>query len=84
MQKEIWKLEDSLSKAKKAMGDKDYTIRELMNNLEAAEKETDALKKQLDEHPKTPRPSHPPPHQKNGMNKMKIPTQLNYHYYHLY
>ena len=27
----------------------------VMNNLEAAEKETDALKKQLEEHAKTPR-----------------------------
>jgi len=54
LQKEIWESEDSLSKAKKAMGDKDYTIRELMNNLETAEKERDALKKQLEEHSKTP------------------------------
>ena len=54
LQKEIWESEDSLSKAKKAMGDKDYTIRELMNNLETAKKEKDALKKQLEEHSKTP------------------------------
>ena len=54
LQKEIWEREDSLSNAKKAMGDKDYTIRELMSNLETAEKERDALKKQLEEHSKTP------------------------------
>jgi len=50
LQKEIWELEDSLSNAKKVMGEKDYTIRELMNNLETAEKEMAALKKQLEEH----------------------------------
>jgi len=54
LQKEIWEQEDSLSKAKKVMGDKDYTIKELMNSLETAEKETAALKKQLEEHSKTP------------------------------
>jgi chromosome segregation ATPase len=54
LQKEIWELEDSLSKAKKVISDKDYTIKELMNNLETAEKERDALKKQLEEHSKTP------------------------------
>jgi len=54
LQKVIWELEDSLSKAKKAISDKDYTIRELMNNLEVAEKETAVLKKQLEEHSKTP------------------------------
>ncbi len=50
LQKEIWELEDSFSNAKKVMGEKDYTIRELMNNLETAEKEMAALKKQLEEH----------------------------------
>ena len=54
LQKEIWELEDSLSNAKKVMGEKDYTIRELMNNLETAEKEMAALKKQLEEQSKTP------------------------------
>ena len=54
IQKEIWELEDSLSKAKKVMSDKDYTIKELMNNLETAEKENAALKKQLEEHSKPP------------------------------
>lgn len=54
LQKEIWALEDSLSNAKKVMSDKDYTIKELMNSLETAEKERDALKKQLEEHSKTP------------------------------
>jgi len=54
LQKEIWELEDSLSKAKKLISDKDYTIKELMNNLETAEKERDALKKQLEEQSKTP------------------------------
>jgi len=54
LQKEIWEQEDSLSQAKKVISDKDYTIRELMNNLETAEKERDALKKQLEEHSKTP------------------------------
>src|SRR3989337_3628 len=54
LQKEIWEREDSLSNAKKAMGDKDYTIKELMNSLEVAEKEMAALKKQLEEHSKTP------------------------------
>ncbi len=54
LQKEIWEIEDSLSQAKKVMGDKDYTIKELMNSLETAEKEKDALKKQLEEQTKTP------------------------------
>lgn len=54
LQKEIWESEDSLSQAKKVMSDKDYTIKELMNNLETAEKEKDALKKQLEEQTKTP------------------------------
>jgi chromosome segregation ATPase len=54
LQKEIWELEDSLSKAKKVMSDKDYTIKELMNSLETAEKERDALRKQLEEQTKTP------------------------------
>ena len=54
LQKEIWEQEDSLSQAKKVISDKDYTIRELMNNLETVEKERDALKKQLEEHSKTP------------------------------
>src|SRR3989304_871707 len=54
LQKEIWESEDSLSQAKKGMSDKDYTIRELMNSLETAEKERDALKKQLEEQAKTP------------------------------
>ncbi|HHT9113998.1 MAG: hypothetical protein HZA47_04710 [Planctomycetes bacterium] len=54
LQKEIWETEDSLSQAKKVMSDKDYTIKELMNNLETAEKEKDALKKQLEEQTKTP------------------------------
>ena len=54
LQKEIWEQEDSLSQAKKVISDKDYTIRELMNNLEVAEKETAALKNQLEEHSKTP------------------------------
>ncbi len=54
LQKEIWEQEDSLSNAKKVMSEKDYTIRELMNNLETAEKEMAALKKQLEEHSKTP------------------------------
>ncbi|MEK7749967.1 MAG: hypothetical protein AAB277_03220 [Planctomycetota bacterium] len=54
LQKEIWEQEDSLSQSKKGISDKDYTIKELMNNLETAEKERDALKKQLEEHSKTP------------------------------
>lgn len=54
LQKEIWEAEDSLSQAKKVMSDKDYTIKELMNSLETAEKEKDALKKQLEEQTKTP------------------------------
>ena len=54
LQREIWEREDSLSNAKKAMSDKDYTIKELMNSLEVAEKEMAALKKQLEEHSKTP------------------------------
>src|SRR3990172_4766045 len=54
LQKEIWEREDSLSQAKKVISDKDYTIRELMNSLETAEKERDTLKKQLEEHSKTP------------------------------
>src|SRR3990172_7150571 len=54
LQKEIWESEDSLSQIGRAMSDKDYTIKELMNNLEVAEKETTALKKQLEDHSKTP------------------------------
>src|SRR4030067_851173 len=54
LQKEIWESEDSLSQAKKRMSGKDYNIRELMNSLETAEKERDALKKQLEEQAKTP------------------------------
>ncbi|MDO8140278.1 MAG: hypothetical protein Q6358_02160 [Candidatus Brocadiales bacterium] len=54
LQKEIWELEDTLSNAKKALSDKDYTIKELMNNLETAQKENAALKKQLEEQSKTP------------------------------
>ncbi|HHT9107371.1 MAG TPA: hypothetical protein ACFYEF_03400 [Candidatus Wunengus sp. YC63] len=54
LQKEIWEIEDSLSQAKKVMSDKDYTIKELMNSLETAEKEKDTLKKQLEEQAKTP------------------------------
>lgn len=54
LQKEIWELEDSLSKAKKVMGDKDSTIQELANKLETTDKENAALKKQLEEQLKTP------------------------------
>ena len=54
LQKEIWESEDSLSQAKKVISDKDYTIKELMNSLETAEKEKGALKKQLEEQAKTP------------------------------
>jgi len=54
IQKEIWELEDSLSNAKKVMSDKDYTIKELMNSIETAEKEKAALKKQLEEQSKIP------------------------------
>lgn len=54
LQKEIWGLEDSLSLAKKTLGNKDVTIRELMGNLERVEKENATLKKQLEEYSKTP------------------------------
>lgn len=54
LQKEIWELEDSLSLAKKTLSNKDLTIQELMNNLEIAEKEREALKKQLEELSKSP------------------------------
>lgn len=54
LQKEIWELEDSLSLAKKTLSNKDVTIRELMGSLERVEKENAALKKQFDEHSKTP------------------------------
>lgn len=54
LQKEIWELEDSLSLAKKTLGNKDVTIRELMGNLERVEKENATLKKQLEEYSKTP------------------------------
>lgn len=54
LQKEIWELEDSLSLAKKTLSNKDVTIRELMGNLERVEKENAMLKKQIEEHSKTP------------------------------
>ena len=54
LQKEIWELEDSLSLAKKTLSNKDLTIRELMGNLERVENENVTLKKQLEEHSKTP------------------------------
>ncbi len=54
LQKEIWELEDSLSLAKKTLSNKDLTIQELMNNLDIVEKEKATLKKQLEEHSKTP------------------------------
>lgn len=54
LQKEIWELEDSLSLAKKTLSNKDVTIRELMGDLERVEKENAALKKQIEEHSKTP------------------------------
>ncbi|CAG0939755.1 hypothetical protein BROC_00783 [Candidatus Brocadiaceae bacterium] len=54
LQKEIWELEDSLSLAKKTLSNKDLTIQELMNNLEIAEKEREAFKKQLEELSKSP------------------------------
>ncbi len=52
--KEIWALEDSLAQAKSTLGNKDMTIKELMKNLEAAEKETMTLKKQIEDYSKTP------------------------------
>lgn len=52
--KEIWELEDSLTNAKKALGDKDSIVQELSNKLESVEKENAALKKQFDEQSKTP------------------------------
>lgn len=54
LQKEIWELEDSLSLAKKTLSNKDLTIQELMNSLDVVEKEKATLKKQLDDHSKTP------------------------------
>mgnify|MGYP003433921290 CR=1 FL=1 len=54
LQKEIWELEDSLSLAKKTLSNKDLTIQELMNNLDILGKEKSALKKELEEHSKTP------------------------------
>lgn len=54
LQKEIWELEDSLSLAKKTLSNKDLTIQELMNNLDILEKEKTTLRKQLEEHSKTP------------------------------
>ena len=54
LQKEIWELEDSLSLAKKTLSNKDLTIQELMNNLDILGKEKSTLKKQLEEHSKTP------------------------------
>lgn len=54
LQKEIWELEDSLSLAKKTLSNKDLAIQELMGNLEKVEKENAELKKQLEEHSKTP------------------------------
>ncbi|NUO07393.1 MAG: hypothetical protein HUU08_01745 [Candidatus Brocadia sp.] len=54
LQREIWETEDSLSLAKKTLSNKDLTIKELMKSLEALEKENATLKKQLEEHSKTP------------------------------
>lgn len=54
LQKQIWELEDSLSQTKKALSGKDATILEIMKNLEVAEKENAVLKKQIDDHAKTP------------------------------
>ena len=54
LQKQIWELEDALSQTKKALSGKDTTILEIMKTLENAEKENAALKKQIDDHAKTP------------------------------
>lgn len=54
LQKQIWELEDTLSQTKKALSGKDETIMEVMRNLETVEKENAALKKQIEEHAKTP------------------------------
>jgi chromosome segregation ATPase len=54
LQKEIWELEDSLSLARKTLSSKDSTIHELMGNLEKVEKENAELKRQIEEHSKTP------------------------------
>jgi chromosome segregation ATPase len=54
LQKEIWSMEDSLSLAKKTMSDKDSAIQALTDKLEAVEKENAELKKQLEQHAKTP------------------------------
>lgn len=54
LQKEIWNLEDSLSLAKKTMSNKDLEIQALAGKLDAVEKENVELKKQLEQHAKTP------------------------------
>ncbi len=54
LQKEIWELEDSLSTAKKTMGNKDSEINEIIKKLELVEKENASLKKQIEEQSKTP------------------------------
>lgn len=54
LQKQIWDLEDAFSQTKKALSGKDGTILEIMRNLETAEKENATLKKQIEEHAKTP------------------------------
>ncbi|MBW7898528.1 Chromosome partition protein Smc [Candidatus Brocadiaceae bacterium B188] len=54
LQKQIWELEDSLSRTKKTLSDKELDIQELENNLEKLRKEKAILEKQVEEHSKTP------------------------------
>lgn len=54
LQKEIWSMEDSLTLAKKTISNKDSEIQALADKVEVIEKENAELKKQIEQHAKTP------------------------------